>query len=46
MSPPYLTWDETTGSLRPIAGATKGTVRLGAVVDKPGFSAKIKLKNP
>lgn len=44
VSPPYLTWDAATGYLLPINGAEKATVRLGAVVDKPGFSAKIKLK--
>ena len=44
MSPPYLTWEAATGSLYPVSGAEKTTVRLGAVVDKPGFSAKIRLK--
>ena len=44
ISPPFLTWDPARGALRVVSGATAGTVRVRNIVDKPGFSVKIKLK--
>lgn len=45
LSPPYLVWDPNQGMLRVIAGAQSGSVKIRSAVDKPAFSAKIKLKN-
>lgn len=44
LAPPYVTWDPSQGTLTPIAGATVGTVKISAVVDKIEFHGKIKLK--
>lgn len=43
-SPPYLNWNPFSGTLRPVAGAVAGTVRVRPDVDKPPFSVKISLK--
>ncbi len=44
IGPPYLTWDSTNGTLYPIPGAEKTTVKLRNEADKPNFLTKIRLK--
>lgn len=44
ISPMYLKWDASQGTLRALAGAYAGTVKIRPLVDKPSFSVKIKLK--
>lgn len=44
ISPMYLEWNALRGTLRALAGADAGTVKIRPVVDKPSFSVKIKLK--
>ena len=44
ISPMFLEWNAARGTLRALAGADAGTVKIRPVVDKPSFSVKIKLK--
>ncbi len=44
ISPMFLKWNPAQGTLRALAGAYAGTVKIRPVVDKPSFSVKIKLK--
>ena len=44
ISPPYLDWNPLKGVLRPIPGAAAGKVKIGVIVDKLNFTAKIRLK--
>ncbi|MGN0017291.1 MAG: alpha/beta hydrolase-fold protein [Candidatus Avelusimicrobium sp.] len=44
ISPMFLEWNAARGTLRALAGADAGTVKISPVVDKPSFSVKIKLK--
>lgn len=44
ISPMFLDWNAARGTLRALAGAAAGTVKIRPVVDKPSFSVKIKLK--
>lgn len=44
ISPLYLKWTPRAGTLRALAGADAGTVKIRPVVDKPSFSVKIRLK--
>ncbi len=44
MGPPYLTWDPAQGTLYPVPGAEKATVKLRNGTDNPNFLLKIRLK--
>lgn len=44
ISPLYLKWNPRAGTLRALAGADAGAVKIRSVVDKPSFSVKIRLK--
>lgn len=44
ISPLFLKWDAPHGTLRALAGAYPGTVKIRPFVDKPSFVVKIKLK--
>lgn len=44
ISPPFAAWDAQTGQLHAISGAEPGRIKLSSLVDKPGFTLKIKLK--
>lgn len=44
ISPLYLKWNPQAGTLRALAGADAGAVKISSVVDKPSFSVKIRLK--
>lgn len=44
IGPPYAAWDATSGTLSVLSGAENGKIKISGFVDKPAFSAKIKLK--
>lgn len=44
ISPMYLSWDASRGTLSVLPGAEAQTVKVRPIVDKPPFSFKIKLK--
>ena len=44
MSPPYLSWEPSTGELQVLPGAVPGKVIIRALADKPAFTLKLKIK--
>jgi len=44
IGPPYAAWNAENGTLSVVSGAESGKVKISGLVDKPAFSAKIKLK--